>query len=62
MKIVLTAWISKSAKDKADITDGAEVIVFTNRGKADEWHPTDWPPRKVKVTIEDYKTAQAGKP
>jgi hypothetical protein len=50
-------WISKEYDPLIINVNGELFIqgVFSKKGKKEEYAPEDWPPRKVKVTIEEVK-------
>ena len=58
MKKTLTGWIGKSGSVKENLfrngyTDHIELQdTFFTRGLKGEWPAQDWPPIKVKVTVE----------
>jgi len=60
-KKVINGWVSRSCTTPGDVTrwdasnDGALLWggssdVFKTKGKKSDWY--DWPPKKVKITIE----------
>jgi len=59
MKQTFKGWAGKSGmwwfnKDK----ESRELMVFRTRGKRVEWDDDDWPPVRVKVTIETLPNAE----
>ena len=62
MKITRIGWTWKTENPhiaiKEDLFDNGEleiVGVYDKKGDYDSWHANDWPPRKVRITVEDVK-------
>ena len=58
MKISKIGWVGKSEKPELFIdeeTGSFQLYNIYNQGKRYDWHDDDWPPRKVKVTVEDVE-------
>ena len=64
MKISRIGWVGKTVKLKIVKEKGIEhewthvfiePTVFGKRGFKNDWHPSDWPPRKVEVIVRDAK-------
>jgi hypothetical protein len=54
MKRVFTGWIGRREMlNNAIYVDSTQIIVdLFERGRKDDWEDRDWPPRRVKVTVE----------
>ncbi|HUW48810.1 MAG TPA: hypothetical protein VMW36_08735 [Patescibacteria group bacterium] len=51
-----TGWIAKRAMEKLPPKwHGFSLPVYRLRGKCADWNPADWPPVKVRVTVEVVK-------
>jgi hypothetical protein len=62
MKKVLIGWIGKENVQPmiSEPMDGFPKVkevrldkVYENKGLKSEWEENDWPPRKIKITIEE---------
>ncbi len=57
-KIVVTGWMPRNAAEKRRAWDRIGphgwLEVFPRRGCRINWHEEDWPPKKVRITIEEY--------
>jgi len=62
MKKVITGWIGKGNEQPmiSESMDGFPSVkeirldkVYENKGVKSEWEQDDWPPRKIKITIEE---------
>ena len=62
MKKVMIGWIGKGntqpmiSEPMEDFPKVKEVRldqVYENKGVKSEWYEDDWPPRKIKITIEE---------
>jgi len=61
MKVSLTGWAGKSCFDDLvdemkspynEIDKLVSIVLFKTRGVKDVWWNDDWPPVKVKITVE----------
>jgi len=57
MKITKIGWVGKTMPNPEiwiDSNDGQFMVngIF-KKGKKDNWISEDWPPRKVRITVED---------
>jgi len=64
MKRVMIGWIGKEntqpmiSKEMIDYPTVKEVNlvdVYANKGVKSEWCENEWPPRKIKITIEEVE-------
>lgn len=56
-KKTFTGWIGKSVKDLSELVHKDKTydkidLLYLTRGKKEDWDFENWPPIKVKVTIE----------
>ena len=54
-KIEFTAWIGKTWKVPTWYTGSNLRTIWLMRGIKSDWDEDDWPPVKVKITIEEAK-------
>ena len=55
MKITKIGWCPKGLKPIFFKNDDREIqidVIFDTKGNAYDWPLCDWPPRKVRITIE----------
>lgn len=57
MKVTRIAWIPKDMDLKETLANDGDInlslyCVYFNKGKRDEYNPYEWPPQKVRVTVE----------
>lgn len=64
MKRYITGWIAKdSSIENLLWLEGSESLkeitllypIWAHKGKKSSWDITDWPPKKVKITVEEAK-------
>lgn len=66
MKVTKTGWVPRSVKLRSCIReykewsgdDMSEIsldCVFGDKGKKESWNKGDWPPWKVRITIEEVE-------
>ena len=58
MKITKIGWVGKSQglpRIFRDYDRSLNLEAIWSKGKRDDWIPEDWPPRKVRVTVEDFE-------
>lgn len=62
MKKTYTGWV-RNSDDNADVMywdgpggcenlEGDISVIYKTKGRKKDWSPGDWPPRKIKITIE----------
>jgi len=56
MKKVFTGWIGKASKEDLSLLKSQGLVdefrIFTSKGKKSIWPEEDWPPIKIKLTVE----------
>ena len=55
MKITKIGWMGKTEKPVfyVGFSESLEIDkLFRTKGKREQWNKEDWPPRKVRITIE----------
>ena len=62
MKVTKIGWVGKTylSKDLLFKTEQGGVdywdsVIQTTKGREVHWDDNDWPPRKVRITVEDVK-------
>ncbi len=57
MKVTRIGWVGKTQDfPQLYMHDGVcEIDTLWEKGKKEDWVPADWPPRKIRVTVEDIK-------
>jgi hypothetical protein len=57
MKITRIGWVGKTQKPviKFGPCNNVDIYNIYDRGSKIDWPDKDWPPRKVRVTVEDVK-------
>lgn len=60
MKITRIGWVGKGYYTPVivrDLVSDCAIIkyVFLNKGRKDSWDKKYWPPKKVRITVEDVE-------
>lgn len=49
----MDVWIGKSWESPFEVEDEMVTVGASKKGYDGEWYERDWPPRKVRVTVEE---------
>jgi hypothetical protein len=49
----IIGWVGKNWQLESNYLLSSLASVYLKKGKREDWFQSDWPPRKVKITVEE---------